>query len=50
MRKRIIQVSISLLALGLFIWGAVFSQWNFAGEKLREGAIIKKIADGVCLS
>ena len=49
-RKRLIQVMVSLLALALFVWGACFSQWSFNGERLSEGNIIKKIADGVCLS
>ena len=48
--KRIIQVTLSLLALAMFVYGACFSTWNFNSQRLSEGNIIKKIADGVCLS
>jgi hypothetical protein len=48
--KRFIQIVVTLLALAVIVWGAFFSHWLFAGERMGEAKIMKRIADGVCLS
>jgi hypothetical protein len=48
--RRIIQILVTLVALALIVWGAFFSHWTFASDKMGEAKIMKTIADGVCLS